>query len=121
MMDTIAWNAGIFSGLSTFFAQVALDPSSAGWMPIVLQAGMAGIVAMLLLKFFPDLVRAQREQNERFLTAMESQQKAHASLAEAQRIAHEVTIKRLVESHERQMEAFRSWYARPPGHQPQLD
>lgn len=49
-LDTIPYAAGLMTAGSTMLAQV--HPNT-GWSSLVIQAGMAGVVVLLLLKFFP--------------------------------------------------------------------
>jgi hypothetical protein len=48
-----------------------------GDFTILIQAGMAGIVLLLLLKFIPDLMKANAEQMKLHQNAMESITEAH--------------------------------------------
>jgi len=117
IMGTSAYLGGIFMAIGTFFGQLATNPESS-WYSIAIQAGMMGVVLLLLLKFFPDLQRSQRETTDRFLMALTEQRVAHDAAVDAHRLAYEATIERIVhehelrtEAHERQMENWRKMIA----------
>lgn len=107
IMEFVAWTSGIFAGIGAIFGQLAIVDPSAGWAPIVIQGGFLGVVVVLLLKFFPDLVKANKESAASYLKALEDQRKAHDEMTEKQQRAYEATIERIVSSHEKQMEGWR--------------
>jgi hypothetical protein len=88
---------GGLAGLASIatLAQSALDAGASPW-GLILQAGNAGIVLLLLLKFIPDLMRNQREAST---AHQESMQKIVDS--------HKATVDSLVKSFERHDDAWR--------------
>ncbi len=74
---------GALAGFSTILAQIP-TPEGGGWLQIVIQAGMAGVVVVLLLKFFPMVMQHLKEKDA----------------------AHQQVIREIVESHR---EEVRQW------------
>jgi hypothetical protein len=90
--------AGCLAGLASIgmLAQSLVADSSLGVWGLILQAGNAGIVLLLLLKFIPDLMRNQRE-------AATAHQDAMQKIVDT----HKATIDSLVKSFENHDGAWR--------------
>lgn len=93
--EPFAWAAGFSASASTLLASIASDVSGSGWLPLVVQAGMAGIVVLIVLKHIPELIRAQQRANDQ-----------HAENLRLEREAFERVMNRIVESNERKDAAW---------------
>lgn len=93
--DPLAWLAGFSTSVSTLLGSLASDSTAGGWLPLIVQAGMAGIVVLIVLKHIPELIKAQAEAN-----------KLHAENLRLEREAFERTITRIVDANERKDEAW---------------
>jgi len=54
MTNSLPYIASGFFAFSSFIGQV--QPAAGSWHSLAIQAGMAGVVVLLLLKFFPMLI-----------------------------------------------------------------
>lgn len=88
--EPFAWVAGFSISTSTFLASIAGDTTSGGWLPLVVQAGMAGIVVIIVLKHIPELIRAQQRANDQFSENLRQE-----------REAFERVMNRIIESNEK--------------------
>lgn len=68
---------GSLIAVSALFSQIFSSPSSIGWVQLALQAGMTGVVFILLLKFFPDLLRSMKEMQQKNIEFIERREKHH--------------------------------------------
>lgn len=77
----IAWTGGIAFATATGLAQVATstDPSL---ITLAIQAGMAGVVFVIVLKHIPALQQANERERAAFLAALEKQADSHEKIVE---------------------------------------
>jgi len=95
--EPLAYVAGISVSLSTLMGSIGADAVGGGWLPIIVQAGMAGIVVLIVLKHIPALINAQQVAN-----------KLHAENLRLEREAFERTIERIVSANEKKDDAWQS-------------
>lgn len=94
--EPLAWTAGLAASASTLMGSLAGEAvSGGGWLPLIVQAGMAGIVVLIVLKHIPELIRAQQRANDQ-----------HAENLRLEREAFERVMNRIVESNERKDAAW---------------
>ena len=60
MTNNIPYLVSGLTAASSFVAQ--MQPSPGSWHSIAIQAGMAGVVVLLLLKFFPMILSSMRAE-----------------------------------------------------------
>ena len=108
--EPLAWTAGFATSLSTLIGSLSGDAvTGGGWLPLIVQAGMAGIVVLIVLKHIPELIRAQQRANDQ-----------HAENLRLEREAFERVMNRIVESNERKDAAWQKLIAQR-GHCPVRD
>jgi len=73
--EPLAYAASFCFSLSTLLGSLATDPSS-GWLPVIVQAGMAGIVVLLLMKHIPQMMERNERMQERHLQVLQEERKA---------------------------------------------
>ena len=57
-------------------------------MPVVVQAGMAGIVVLLLMKHIPQMMENQNKSQERFMDTLISERDSFKQTLKEERDAH---------------------------------
>ena len=88
MQDQIPYIIGGLTSASAFTAQV--QPDTSGLPALAIQAGMAGVVVLLLLKFFPMILNAMKaEADANRKIVREIVEANHAKDAAWQRIVSE--------------------------------
>jgi hypothetical protein len=100
--------AGTLAGIASTatIAQSVMDTGIGPW-GLVLQAGNAGIVLLLLLKFIPDLMRNQREASTAHQAAMQKMAESHRSTMQNIVDSHKTTVDSLISSFENHDNAWR--------------
>ena len=108
--EFIPWATGGLASIATILASVDVNAANGGgWLPVIVQAGMAGIVILLVVKHIPGLIAAQQEmqksQHEKekemqkaYLDALEKQGAAHRESLSAERQFHQDVINQIVKS-----------------------
>ena len=85
--EPFSYAIGFTFSLATLLGSLATDTATGGWLQVIVQAGMAGIVVLLLMKHIP----AMMERNERM-------QERHLQVLQEERKAFEHTVTTIVES-----------------------
>jgi hypothetical protein len=90
---------GVSAALATFFGQVSVD--GGGWMPLIVQAGMAGIVVMLVMRHIPQLQASAQAQQDKFIELIRSENEQFRA-----------TIKEIADNRDSDQQAWRDLIAR---------
>jgi hypothetical protein len=73
--EPLAYASSFCFSFATLLGSLAAD-TSAGWLPVVVQAGMAGIVVLLLMKHIPQMMERNERMQERHLQVLQEERKA---------------------------------------------
>ena len=104
--------AGAFAAsLGTLIASLEMDTATGGWLPLIVQAGMAGIVVLLVMKHIPAMQKANADAQDRFLNLLEKQNEAHTVAMEKERDMFRQVIERITSDNREQNMAWRDLIA----------
>lgn len=97
-LETMSYIGGAAFSAATLLGSLSGDPVSGGWLPVIVQAGMAGVVVLLLLKHIPCILEAHAKNQHSFMETLERERIAFRDVLAAERESHERNIERIVNS-----------------------
>lgn len=100
LADYASYLGGFSASISTLLGSLSTAEGAGGWLQIVVQAGMAGIVVLIVMKHIPRLITSQEETNKLFLGAIEKEREANRESTAKDREMYEKTIDRIIQSQE---------------------
>lgn len=75
--NAVAWVGGFAASTSTFLGQVSVESAgTTGWLPVIVQSGMAGIVVLIIMKHIPEMIKANERNTDRYLEALKGEREA---------------------------------------------